>query len=146
MTKLIEKTGDMFQSDAEAYAHGVNVKGLMGAGVAVAFKTKWPDMYANYKTICGLDFLHAGEVYTYDAGDKLIFNIASQDLPGANAQLKWLEEGLRDAINEADELGIDKIAMPRIGCGIGGLEWENVRDILDYYSRETDVDIEVWTL
>lgn len=146
MSKLIEKTGNLFDSDAPAYAHGVNTRGLMGAGIAVEFKHRWPDMYKVYKNLCKDEMLLPGGYFPYVTKERTIINIASQDLPGPHAKLQWFEEGLSEALAYADWNNIQKIAMPRIGCGIGGLDWADVRDIIEYFAEEGECDIEVWSL
>jgi O-acetyl-ADP-ribose deacetylase (regulator of RNase III) len=153
MTKLIEKTGSLFDSTADAYAHGVNTEGLMGAGIAVEFKHRWPDMYAEYKTYCKMGHIRPGTVFTWeqtvledDKPGTVIYNIASQDKPGPNARLEWFESALKQTIKDAEMFEVKVIAMPRIGCGIGGLEWEDVRDIIEHYAERSPVDIEVWSL
>jgi O-acetyl-ADP-ribose deacetylase (regulator of RNase III) len=75
-----------------------------------------------------------------------IYNIASQDQPGPNARLEWFEVGLVRSLKHAEENFVPTIAMPRIGCGIGGLEWGDVRDIIEHYAERSTVDIEVWSL
>lgn len=153
---LTLKTGSLFDSTADAYAHGVNTEGLMGAGIAVLFKKAYPDMYASYKQLCKDGILEAGEIFAWDRlgavpirtpvpNPRWIYNIASQDKPGANARLEWFETGLTRMLKHAKANGVKSIAMPRIGCGIGGLEWEDVLDILEHYSSKVDVEIEVWT-
>lgn len=146
MSVLIERKGSLFTSTADAYAHGVNTAGLMGAGIAIGFKHNWPDMYAEYKDLCKTGRLSPGSVFTYFAPDRTIYNIASQDKPGKNARLSWLESGLFCALGRAAEDNVNTIAMPRIGCGIGGLDWVDVRDIVEHYAENQPVDIEVWTL
>jgi O-acetyl-ADP-ribose deacetylase (regulator of RNase III) len=146
MTLLVERDGNLFDSTADAYAHGVNTKGLMGAGIAVSFKRAYPEMYAEYKDICKTSRLSPGSLFTYRAPDRVIYNIASQDNPGRHARLEWVESGLVCALGRAAEDGVGLLAMPRIGCGIGGLAWDDVRDIIEHYATTTPVDIEVWTL
>jgi O-acetyl-ADP-ribose deacetylase (regulator of RNase III) len=148
MATFSEKYGDLFDSSAPALAHGVNTAGLMGAGIAVEFRRRWPEMYRQYKAYCKKGLLKPGAMWAYSAlgffDTTTIFNIASQDEPGPHAKLDWLEAGLIDALMYAEQsLHINRIAMPRIGCGIGGLRWEDVREILEYYANTTNIDIEV---
>jgi O-acetyl-ADP-ribose deacetylase (regulator of RNase III) len=159
MGRLIEQSGNLFDSSAIAYAHGVNTAGLMGAGIAVEFKRRWPDMYQYYKKLCGgplivgdtvvADQLRPGSMMSWETmsnNPRWIFNIASQDRPGPYARLEWFESGLRRVLDFAKEFPtISLIAMPRIGCGIGGLAWDDVKEILDFYVRFYNVDIEVFT-
>lgn len=143
---LIHFSGDLFTSAAPALGQGVNVYGVMGAGIAVRFRSEYPDMYEEYAARCASKALTPGRVFYWHADDKAdVYNIASQDAPGRNARLEWLEDGLGRALKHAKERGLDRIALPLIGCGIGGLEWADVEPVYDRLSAEHEVDIEVWT-
>lgn len=146
MTVLIERKGDLFTSTAAAYAHGVNTAGLMGAGIAVNFKHAYPLMYRVYRHACKTGVLIPGDILAWTEGNRTVYNIASQDKPGRNARLEWFESGLIAALEMAGRENTDTIAMPRIGCGIGGLDWVDVRDIVEHYAEAQPVDIEVWSL
>jgi O-acetyl-ADP-ribose deacetylase (regulator of RNase III) len=146
MTRLIHRDGDMFTSDAPAQAQGVNVDGLMGAGIAPIFKRKHPAMFEEYARLCAEGVLLPGEVHAWVSPEITIFNVASQDRPGANARIEWLESSMSEALAQAEQMGFDRIAMPRIGCGIGGLDWADVEPLLERLAGEQTCDIEVWTL
>jgi O-acetyl-ADP-ribose deacetylase (regulator of RNase III) len=152
VTKLIEKTGDLFTTSATAIGHGVNVDGLMGHGIAVQFKNRFPDMHEQYRTLCREGKLLPGETYIYRAGswtrgrDLWVYNIASQDRPGRTAKLEWLYTGIRTALRHADANSVGTLALPRIGAGIGGLEWAHARECLEHAAMDFKTDIEVWTL
>lgn len=146
MTRLIHRDGDMFTSDAPAQAQGVNISALMGAGIAPIFKRKHPDMFAEYALACRSGELVPGGVHTWVSPEITIFNVASQDRPGANARIEWLESSMSEALAQAELMGFDRISMPRIGCGIGGLDWVDVEPLLERLASEQNCDLEVWTL
>lgn len=127
------RTGDLFkQSDVNALAHGVNCHGVMGAGIALIFKHRYPIMYNHYKLMCELDMLWVGDVMPWRTDvDQYVFNIASQDLPGPHASLEALELGLMQAAVWAHELKLPSIALPRIGAGIGGLKWVDAKEVIE---------------
>jgi O-acetyl-ADP-ribose deacetylase (regulator of RNase III) len=144
---VILKEGDLFTSDAPAIGHGVNTVGVMGSGIAVMFKKHHPGMYDVYREMCQDKDLNPGEIFVWlDEKQRYIYNIASQDNPGSNARLEWLEAGLHEALTDADARGLDRIALPRIGAGIGGLDWESVYLLMQVLVRNYECDIEVWTL
>lgn len=144
MTTLTEHEGSLFDSTAEGIGHGVNTHGLMGAGIAKEFKRRWPDMFEEYAWRCQVGKLTAGGCYAAP-GFPVIFNIASQDRPGPHARLEWLISGTALAVRLARQAGIASIALPRIGCGIGGLDWADARAALVDVAALTEVDIEIWT-
>lgn len=147
MTQLILQTGDLFSTQARALGHGVNVDGMMGAGIAVAFRKRFPDMYGAYAARCMQNLLAPGQTMEWEVpGIGFVYNIASQDRPGANASLEWLDSGIREALAHADENNIKTIALPRIGCGIGGLDWDDVQTVLRAAAESYQCDIEVWSL
>lgn len=142
---MIEMTGDMFSTRAKAIGHGVNVHGRMGAGIAVQFRTLFPEMFRQYKALCDSNRLQPGEVHYYPHKNFDIYNIASQDLPGPNARMEWLETGLRSALWDAQERGHDLLALPQIGCGIGGLDITDVRALMLDIETGHSAQFELWT-
>jgi len=145
---VLEKTGDIFSSQAEAVGHGVNTLGYMGAGIAAQFSRKFPVMYAQYKELCEGHRLKPGKVFVYHIPqtDRWVFNLASQKNPGADAQLYLVEESVANAFFIMDSLGITSIALPRIGSGIGGLNWDDVKaEIERVASYNPHITVELWT-
>lgn len=146
MTKLILREGDIFDTDAMAIGHGVNTAGFMGAGIAAQFKDRFPFMYEAYRRMCEISILHPGGVYPYTREDgRIVYNIASQDRPGANATYDFLLSGVSRTLSHAEMHGIPVVALPRIGSGIGGLDEAYVEGILFSLARTSPVDIELWT-
>lgn len=149
MGNLIEKSGDLFTSGIRAIGHGINIRGRMGAGIAKAFSTLYPDMFEEYRALCESGDIRVGTTWLWEdpTSDDIVLNIASQDNPGPHARIEWLESGVVDAIRQLRDLDPETkvIGLPRIGCGIGGLDWHEVRFVLDQIAQEQDIDIQVWT-
>lgn len=142
---VTQHLGNLFDSGEQAIGHGVNVFGVMGAGIAVAFRKTYPQMFEYYAAACREQALRPGHVlYWTEEGKPSVYNIASQDAPGANAQMEWLESGLDKTLEHAKEQGLASIGLPRIGCGIGGLVWEEVLPLYERLSDKHGVDIAVW--
>jgi O-acetyl-ADP-ribose deacetylase (regulator of RNase III) len=129
------KIGDLLLSDEKAIAHGCNTKGAYGAGIAGQIAKRFPkakDMY-----LSDLNNFKLGSVQTVWCLDRIsrddeggprtkwIFNLATQRNPGADASL-WAIFLAFANLAEACYEGFSRIAIPRIGCGIGGLEWDQV--------------------
>lgn len=142
------RSGDLFFSDALALGHGVNIRGFMNAGIAKEFRIRFPEMYTEYQDLCRGGDLYAGHVMPWRTpkGNRWVYNLASQNDPGPYARLEWLDSSVREMVQHASRQAIPKVALPRIGCGIGGLEWSDVERVLSGIARDSDsVHIEVWT-
>lgn len=151
---LIERQGDMFTTDAYVIGHGVNAYGVMGAGVAAIIRDKFPAVYDDYRADYTLGHLWPGSSHGYltawpqTSRGVWVFNLVTQDQPGPHARLPWIAESLRRTLQRAHEMGASKVALPRLGCGIGGLDWRTqVHTIFSVMAMAyPTVDVEVWSL
>jgi O-acetyl-ADP-ribose deacetylase (regulator of RNase III) len=125
-------SGDLFVNrvNAEAFAHGCNCAGSMGAGIAVGFKERYPAMFEEFRRKCKTkppEFT-LGDVFLWrEEGKPAVFNLGTQPRPGRGATYPVVEMALKALRAAADEAGIRSIAMPRIAAGYGGLSWKKVR-------------------
>ncbi len=143
---IIERTGNLFDTEAQAIGHGVNTKGVMGAGIAKQFKERYPRMYAAYRSVCYEYILNPGDVFPWRQPGQTIYTIASQQEPGRDAKYHWLTTGTAKTLMDMEERGMRTIALPQIGCGIGGLEWDGVRNIMGMLARDfPSITLELWT-
>ncbi len=145
---LIYRTGDIFTTTLPAIGHGVNVRGLMGSGLAALVKKLAPSVEERYRTVCEAGELEPGAnlpLYSPEL-DRWILNLASQVEPGADARLELLEEAVRRGLLWARERELSGVALPRIGSGVGGLQWDDVHEVLKALAAEySDLAIELWT-
>lgn len=119
----------------------------MNAGVAKEFRIRYPEMYREYRSLCQSDVLLAGGVHPWldPRSNRWVYNLASQDEPGAYARLEWVDSSVRTMLEHASQHGVAKVSLPRIGCGIGGLRWRDVERVLSDAARSSDeVQLEVW--
>lgn len=145
MTKIIHREGDIWTSEAHALSHSCNTHGVMGSGIAVQFRQKYPSMYQEYRKQC-LDFKFSpGDVFLWQEGGKLIFNLFGQNRPGKDARLEWIRQSVDTALRTCDVLNIPVLAMPRIGSGVGGLDQDSVEKVLTEVASKHKCDIELWT-
>lgn len=145
---LVLQEGDLFASGLPALAHGCNCQGVMGAGIAVQFRERWPRMYAEYRRRCSVGEFRLGDVMMWrDIGWAMpfspvtIFNLATQDRPGPDARLDALTVSVARMLLLAGRNGITAVGMPMIGCGIGGLEWEHVNYTLEVLAARSPVEL-----
>ena len=142
------REGDLFTCGIADIAHGVNCKGVMGAGIAVQFRKRWPQMYESYRRRCLRDEMLPGEIMVWQPGRKdgpHVFSLATQDEPGASAKPWMITAAIGRMITEARYYKIREIAMPMIGCGIGGLTETDLRRCLLPYA-DAPVDLTVIVL
>jgi len=145
---ITHKTGDIFTTELEAIGHGVNIEGVMGSGIAVTVRTLHPNVYEEYREYCEKGLLTGGDLLVVQSktDGKYIFNMASQEKKGRNATYDFLRQSTRRALTYCVEYDMPALALPQIGCGIGGLEWSRVTEILEEESeRFPEVDLELWT-
>lgn len=125
--------GDIFGSGAEALVNPVNCVGVMGAGLALKFKERWPENYKAYAAKCRGGRLKPGRVLVYTTGlphpphPKYIINIPTKNHWRDSSRLKYVSLGLDGLVKAVSALGIRSVALPALGCGLGGLDWETVR-------------------
>ena len=125
--------GDLFAAKVEALVNAVNTVGVMGKGLALAFKKKFPDNFAAYRRACDSGELQQGKVFLFDRGERSprwIVNFPTKRHWRDASRIDDIHRGLGDLIKEIEARGIDSLAMPALGCGLGGLDWKNVRPLI----------------
>lgn len=139
---LAEIEGDLFATPGlDALAHGVNCRGVMGAGIAVEFKRRWPAMFQNYQHLCTSGHMEPGDIMTWRTlgRDPWIYNLATQAEPGPWATVPAIETSLDKMAKRAVRDRVRRVGMPRIGCGLGGLDYRDVRPLIERAAREVDI-------
>jgi O-acetyl-ADP-ribose deacetylase (regulator of RNase III) len=137
--------GDLFNTAGlRAYAHGCNCAGAMDSGVAVAFKKRWPRMFEEYHMRCADKRFHLGDVFVWNEGDEVVYNLAIQEHWKERSKLAALAKALRKMVQLADHAGVERVGLPRIGAGLGGLDWHRVKSVLEEVGAETAVTLIVF--
>jgi len=131
--------GDLFdhaKPGITAIAHGVNCKGMMGAGIAFTMRANYPAMERFYRLVCQTQVLVPGGILPWEdqVTGHTVLNCASQNQPGADAQLGWLISSLSLAAAYCTIRGLS-LAVPEIGCHIGGLDRDEVFNVFDAIGR-----------
>lgn len=133
--------GDLFAAVERAIAHGCNCHGVMGAGVAQIVKSKYPEAFIEYHRAWqkGLFYPGVAQPVRCWTGDEVttVYNLATQNAPGANAKIDYVMGSLLNMKRHMDFVGNERIAMPKIGAGIGGLNWAITEQIIiDVFSLD----------
>lgn len=146
---LTTRNGNMFDTTLDAVGHGANTFGLMGAGVAAQVRSRFPGGYSRYRQACRDGDLTPGGAQVLppeETGGRWLVNIASQDRPGRHARMHWIETGLRVALTTLADSGVRGLAIPEIGCGIGGLALKDLLPVLQKVAdAHPDVNLELWS-
>lgn len=134
------ENGDIFATDAKCIVNPVNCVGVMGKGLALEFKSRFPAIMPAYTKVCQEKKMKPGMVYllgvdrsgrtrmaTRDA-DIIIANLATKDHWRSPSQIEWVDAGLRKLAEAIEERGIPSIAIPKLGAGLGRLSWEAVHE------------------
>lgn len=142
------KTGNLFEDDAQALVNAVNCVGVMGAGIAAEFKRRWPSYFKDYQQICEANGLRPGIVIFHaipDRPGRYIVSLPTKDHWKHPSNLVNVHRGLNTLIAMMRKHGVQSVAMPALGCGNGGLDWGDVKTLIDLTAKANpDLDIRVY--
>lgn len=134
---MIERTqGNLLKAPVEALVNTVNTVGVMGKGIALQFRQAFPQMFRAYEKACKEGEMQLGRMQVFDVGGlvggpKWIINFPTKSHWRAASRLVDVEAGLMDLVDTIKRLGIRSIAVPPLGCGNGGLDWREVRPVIE---------------
>ena len=141
-------TGNIFESDAMALVNTVNLMGVMGKGVALQFRQKFPDNYKVYKSACKDRSIDIGKLLVCKEqtvfGEKLIVNFPTKTDWRKPSEYIYIEKGLDDLVRVISRYKITSIAIPPLGSGNGGLYWPKVKEILERKLTSLDIDVFIY--
>lgn len=136
--------GTVFNTDAEVLINTVNCYGVMGAGIALEFKLRYPDMFIEYEEMCKNNEYKVGRPRLFKCENISILNFPTKNHWRAPSKIEWIEEGLRYFASNYQKVGIKSIAFPKLGTNNGGLSWEQVKPLMEkYLSKLDDIDITI---
>ncbi len=140
--------GDIVKAHTEAIVNSVNIVGIMGKGVALAFKNAFPDNYNSYKKACENKELDIGKLFITETSQlypKYIINFPTKKHWKNPSKYEYIIEGLKELSKFIKEKQIKSIALPPLGCGNGKLEWNNVKFIIELNLNDINgVDIQLF--
>lgn len=141
--------GNLLQSDAEALVNTVNCVGVMGKGIALQFKQAFPANFSAYQKACKAGVVQPGKLLVVDTGNMInprwIINFPTKTHWRAPSHISYIEQGLADLVRVIREFHIQSIALPPLGCGNGGLDWQQVQPLIEAALGDLpDVDVLVY--
>ena len=130
--KYLSATDNLTRSTAAAIVNPVNCVGVMGKGLALQFKEEYPDNYSAYRKACLSGEVTPGSMFLYEEkSGKLIINFPTKDNWQNPSELSYIDKGLDDLVRTIQEKNIKSVAIPAIGCGLGGLDWNVVLPLIE---------------
>lgn len=143
--------GNLLEAPAEALVNTVNEIGVMGKGIALMFRETFPETARAYERAAKAGQVRVGRMFVTEnrgllGGPRWIIHFPTKKHWRHPSKLEWIREGLRDLVRVINERQIDSIALPPLGCGNGGLDWELVRREITAAAEELPtVDFQVFT-
>jgi len=137
--------GNLFDSSQKTLVNTVNCVGVMGKGIALEFKNKYPQMFKEYVQLCHNGEIVPGKPYYFsDICGASVLNFPTKDDWRSPSKLSYIIDGLNWFRQNYEKYGITSIAFPPLGCGNGGLTWSVVGPIMYSLLSDLPIDIEVY--
>jgi O-acetyl-ADP-ribose deacetylase (regulator of RNase III)/uncharacterized protein YwgA len=137
--------GDILKSKAQTLVNTVNCVGIMGKGIALEFKNRFPEMFKDYMQRCDRNEIHIGQPYIYKSlfGQQIV-NFPTKEHWKSISKTSDIEKGLNFLLSHYKSWGITSIAIPPLGCGNGQLEWKVVGPLIYKCARQMDIPVEIY--
>jgi len=130
------KKGNILETDAEALVNTVNCVGHMGKGIALQFKKAFPENFKAYQSACRKNEVQPGSMFVHETNSmwnpKYIINFPTKRHWRGKSKAEDIESGMKALVAVIRERGITSVAIPPLGCGLGGLDWNVVRPIIEH--------------
>ena len=138
---LIYRRTSLLESTAQTLVNTVNCVGVMGKGIAKEFKEREPSMFSAYKRICERKELSPGKLWLWKGTNSWTLNFPTKIHWRNPSKIEWIEAGLEKFAANYRKLGIEEISFPRLGCGNGGLDWDEVRPVMEAHLSRLPIKI-----
>jgi O-acetyl-ADP-ribose deacetylase (regulator of RNase III) len=134
----------LFDSPAQTLVNTVNTVGVMGKGIALEFRQRYPDMFLKYKDHCSAGLLDIGKLYLYRTEHHWVLNFPTKRHWRNPSKPEWIELGLEKFAATYLAQGITSVSFPQLGCGNGGLNWESdVQPLMVKYLEKLPIPVYV---
>ena len=145
MTITYVTSGNILTDKSEAIVIPVNTMGIAGAGLARQWKIQYPDTHHLYVEVCKDQRLKIGEVLALvSVPDRLFICFPTKIVPQKRSELVWIEDGFPDLVQLVSTLQIKSLALPAVGCGLGGLPWRDVQPLIEKYLGNLRISVRAY--
>jgi O-acetyl-ADP-ribose deacetylase (regulator of RNase III) len=124
--------GNLLDAEVDALVNPINTDGVMGKGLALQIKKAFPDVFSSYQRACKASEVVLGKMHVVSrpSSPRFVINFPTKKSWRQPSKLEYVEDGLRDLVRAVPQLGIRSIAVPPLGCGLGGLDWTDVEPLI----------------
>ncbi|WIV12105.1 macro domain-containing protein [Proteiniborus sp. MB09-C3] len=136
--------GDIFSSPAQVLVNTVNTVGVMGKGIALEFKNRYPEMFKVYQEICDDNNLEIGKLMLWKKDKRWILLFPTKRHWRSPSKIEYIEKGLEKFVQSYEKLGVESIAFPKLGCGNGGLDWDVVGPMMEKYLKNLPIQVYIY--
>lgn len=136
---------NIFNTQCQTIVNTINCVGVMGKGIALEMKNRYPEMFEKYKGFCEKQLIEVGKLWLYKSEDKWILNFPTKIHWKNNSEYDYIKKGMVKFVETYKEKGIKSIAFPMLGCSNGGLDVNVVLEIMMcYLSKCDDLIVEIY--
>lgn len=143
---LIYRIGNIFDFEGQTIVNPVNCVGVMGAGLALQFKVRYPDMFPLYKKYCDEGLLVPGNLWIWKGVDKWVLNFPTKDHWKNPSNYEFIKSGLDKFRNTYKDQGIESIAFPLLGAGLGHLVKDDIKLLFKQYLSQCEIPTVVYEI
>lgn len=137
-------TGLLFKSQCQTYVNSVNCVGVMGAGIALEFRLRYPKMYRRYVDLCNHGMINIGKLWIYESNDRKILNFPTKKHWKDPSREEYLVAGLKKFLETYKEKGIESVAFPVLGSNHGGMDKDHALSIMHGFLNKCTIPVEVY--
>jgi O-acetyl-ADP-ribose deacetylase (regulator of RNase III) len=136
--------GNIFTSKHQTLVNTVNCHGIMGAGIALECRIRYPLMFDRYKELCDQRLMKPGKLYLFEGEDRWILNFPTKDHWKLPSKAEYLTSGLKKFVEIYKQKGITSVAFPLLGTQHGGMDGKEVVEIMKGYLDKLDIPVEIY--
>lgn len=141
---IVQGSGDLLDADVDALVNAVNCVGVMGKGLTLQFKQRFPAYFSAYAAACAAGEVRLGRVHVVSL-DRHFVSFPTKGHFRSRSKLSDVADGLDDLARVIGELGIRSVAVPALGAGLGGLDWTDVEPLIEEKLGPLDSTVVVYS-